>query len=493
MSQSTLQIEERRQGIGRGRRRALVVDDDHYVRRVLSTVLEAQGWIVGEAESIARAHKLFAEESWNLIYLDKCLPDGDGITFLEFVDKQETDTKVIMITGQGSAQEAMLVVTMDACFDYLTKPVSSDAILLQLHRYVGTLEDDEVEIRTPLPFVEQGLTGRSPSMIEVAKEIQRVGPTDRRVLITGGSGTGKEVVAREIYRKSLRANRPFISVNCGAINRELIESELFGHEKGAFTGAHAERVGLLQEAHQGTIFLDEITETPLDFQVKLLRALQEGEIRRVGSNRVVHVDVRVIAASNRDIETEVAEGRFRTDLYYRLNQSHIRLLPLGERTEDILPLVDYFVAREARKMGKELAYACPVLDLLYQYDWPGNVRELEHAVIQAASVCKNGVIRIDDLPAKIKEIALKRVATGDPIMIGASEDFIPLAELEGRYMDQVLASTGGNLSEAARILGINRKTLERRQDKIRRRSAQISADVNEMTRQLMDEHKLDEL
>jgi two-component system, NtrC family, response regulator AtoC len=493
VSQSTLQIDESLQGIKSRRLRALIVDDDHYVRRVLSTVLEAQGWVVGEAESIARAHKLFAEEAWNLIYLDKCLPDGDGIAFLEFVNQQETDTKVIMITGQGSTQEAMLVVTMDACFDYLTKPVSSDAILLQLHKFVESLEDEEDDIRTPLPFVEQGLVGRSASMIEVAKEIQRVAPTDRRVLITGGSGTGKEVVAREIYKKSLRANRPFVSVNCGAINKELIESELFGHEKGAFTGAHTERTGLFQEAHQGTIFLDEITETPADFQVKLLRALQEGEIRKVGSNRVVKIDVRVIAASNRDIEKDVAQGIFRTDLYYRLNQSHIHLPPLRERTEDILPLVDYFVAREAQRMGREIVYANAVLDLLYQYDWEGNVRELEHAIIQAASVCKNGVIRINDLPAKIKEIALKKVTTGDPIMIGTSEDFIPLAELEGRYMDQVIAAKGGNLSEAARTLGINRKTLERRQEKIRQRSEKISADVTDMTQQLVREHKLNEL
>lgn len=483
MSQSSAQLELNRMVlVGSRPLRALIVDDDHYVRRALSTVLESQGWVVGEAAFYKDAIKRFEEEYWDLIYLDKCLPDGDGITFLELVSQQETDTKVIMITGQGSAQEAMFAVTMEACFDYLTKPVSSDAILEQLHRFVDSMKVPDKDLRTPLPFVEQGLVGRSPAMIEVAKEIQRVAPTDRRVLITGGSGTGKEVVAKEIYRKSPRSDKPFVTVNCGAINKELIESELFGHKKGSFTGAHTDRVGLLEEAHRGTIFLDEVTETPQDFQVKLLRALQEGEIRRVGANEVIRIDVRVIAASNREIEGEVAKGNFRADLYYRLNQSHIHLPPLRERIEDIIPLVDYFVAREARRQGRTLQYDEAVLRVFYKYEWEGNVRELEHAVMHAASVCKSDVIMVNDLPSKIKEIILKGVVTGDPIMIGKSEDFLPLSEMQDRYIDQVLMSTGGNLSEAARILGINRKTLERRQAARRQRQVEISTAVDQMKR-----------
>lgn len=470
--------------------RALVVDDDPQVRRALRTVLESQGWIVEEAESVKRMKKIFGDSLWNIIYLDKCLPDGDGLSMVEYINAQETDAKVIMITGQGSADEAMLAVTMGVD-DYLTKPVSSDVILRQLHEYeISLVRPDEGGIRNLSPYVEQHLIGRSTSMIEAAKEIQRVAPTDRRVLITGPSGTGKEVVAREIFRKSKRARMNFVSVNCGAINRELIESELFGHEKGAFTGAHVERAGLLEEAHEGTIFLDEITETPPDFQVKLLRFLQEGEIRRVGSNRVIRVDVRVISASNRNLDEEMEQGRFRSDLYYRLNQSQINLLPLKERTEDIMPLVEHFIGREARKADRIISYATSLFDVLYKYEWEGNVRELEHAIIHAVSVC-DGVVRISDLPRKIKDAVLQKIETGDPMMIGKSDDFMCLEEMQDRYIEQVLTAKGGNIQEAASTLGVHRRTLERRVKSVKRRREMIDELMTNVFDELVSTHGAD--
>lgn len=466
--------------------RALIVDDDNNVRRALRLVLEAQGWMVEEAESLRYAEKIFGDSLLDIIYIDKCLPDGNGLSFVEYVKGQGSDAKVIMITGQGSADEAMTAVTMGAD-DYLMKPVSSDVILKQLREYM--ISDGDV--RTPLPYVELNLIGRSPSMIEAAKEIQRVAPTDRRVLITGASGTGKEVVAREIFRKSARSKKNFVSVNCGAINRELIESELFGHEKGAFTGAHVERAGLLEEAHEGTIFLDEITETPPDFQVKLLRFLQEGEIRRVGSNRVIRVDVRVISASNRVIEEELSSSRFRTDLFYRLNQSHIHLLPLKERTEDILPLVDHFIGREARRADKTIRYAKTFLDALYKYNWEGNVRELEHAIVQAISVSDGEVVRISDLPQKIKSAILQSMETGDPLLIGKADEFIPLAELEERYIEQVVTAKDGNIGEAAATLGIHRRTLERRMKEARLRKDMIEELMTSARDQFVEKHGSD--
>jgi two-component system, NtrC family, response regulator AtoC len=292
--------------------------------------------------------------------------------------------------------------------------------------------------------------------------VGRVAGTNLPVLLTGESGTGKEVVASALHRRSARASQPFVAVNCGAIPAELIESELFGHMKGSFTGADRDRRGLWEEADGGTVFLDEITETTPAFQVKLLRALQEGEIRRVGSNKTQRVDVRVIAASNREVEEEVKAGRFRQDLFYRLNAVSIVLPPLRERREDILPLAKSF-ARQVSAINPAVALAPEALQLLESYPWPGNIRELENAVVRAAAMC-DGTIRVRDLPERIRMYDVTApVSSDEPGETGVAEpqEWLSLAEIEGRYVTRVLEHTQGNKQAAARLLGVDRKTVER--------------------------------
>jgi two-component system, NtrC family, response regulator AtoC len=301
------------------------------------------------------------------------------------------------------------------------------------------------------------LIGRSTAFIEVMKQVGRMAATNLPVLLMGESGTGKEVVASAIHRRSPRANQPFVTVNCGAIPADLIESELFGHMKGSFTGADRDRRGLWEEADGGTVFLDEITETTLAFQVKLLRALQKGEVRRVGSNRTHRVDVRVIAASNRDVELEVKAGRFRQDLFYRLNVVTIVLPPLRERTEDILPLAKRFV-EEVDSLNPTVGFAPDALAQLERYSWPGNIRELENAVVRAAALC-DGTIRVSDLPEKVRSY---RPTNGSPLVtVNSKEEWVPLAEVQARYVARVLEHTRGNKQAAARLLHVDRKTVER--------------------------------
>ena len=295
------------------------------------------------------------------------------------------------------------------------------------------------------------------------KLVGRVAPTDLPVLIEGESGTGKEVVARAIHHRSRRSERSFIAVNCGAIPSELIESELFGHVRGAFTGAERDRRGLWEEANGGTVFLDEITETTPAFQVKLLRALQEGEIRRVGSNQMQRVDVRVIAASNRDVEAEVNQGRFRQDLLYRLNAVTISLPPLRERREDIVPLARRFAERVRLGLDAPITFSRAALRLLEQYSWPGNIRELENAVVRAAALSDH-TIRPEDLPERVRrgsESVAKNIEEGAQAASAQQEEWLTLEEMEKRYVARVLEHTGGNKQAAARLLGVDRKTIER--------------------------------
>jgi DNA-binding NtrC family response regulator len=295
------------------------------------------------------------------------------------------------------------------------------------------------------------------------KQVGRVAGTNLPVLLTGESGTGKEVVASALHRRSARGEQPFVAVNCGAIPAELIESELFGHMKGSFTGADRDRRGLWEEADGGTVFLDEITETTPAFQVKLLRALQEGEIRRVGSNRTQQVDVRVVAASNRDVEGEVKAGRFRQDLFYRLNAVSIVLPPLRERREDILPLAKSF-AEQVYSLNPAVNFAPEALALLERYTWPGNIRELENAVVRAAAMC-DGTIRVQDLPERVRDFrqdataAIESTEEKEPAI--DPQEWQSLAEVEGRYVARVLEHTRGNKQAAARLLGVDRKTVER--------------------------------
>ncbi|HVF49464.1 MAG TPA: sigma-54 dependent transcriptional regulator [Pyrinomonadaceae bacterium] len=469
---------------------ALVIDDEPAIRGFVSDVLREDGWQVAEAETAEHAFDLLRERHWSLVFCDVLLGGADGVAVLRRFVSEQPHAKVVLMTGHGSAAGA-LDATAFGAYDYLLKPFGINEVLniagdvrrqletkkAQRRTAADTHEDDRA---APAYTSDIDLVGRSAAFLEVMKLVGRVAPTNLPVLITGESGTGKEVVARAIHRRSARASEPFVAVNCGALPSELIESELFGHVRGSFTGAERDRRGLWEEADGGTVFLDEITETTLSFQVKLLRALQEGEIRRVGSNRTVQLDVRVIAATNRDVEEEVRTGRFRQDLLYRLNAVTINLPALRERRADIPALARRFAerVRPAASSDAPVSFTRETLRILENYAWPGNIRELENAVVRAAALCDH-TVRPEDLPERIlrtREPAphedapashqeTRADADGEHAAAGATgaaeAEWTTLAEVEARYVRRVLEHTHGNKQAAARLLGVDRKTLQR--------------------------------
>jgi DNA-binding NtrC family response regulator len=448
--------------------KALVVDDEPAVRDFVAEVLQADGWEVSRAETAERAFEMLRDHRWSLVFCDVMLGGADGFAVLRRFTDEQPEAQIVLMTGHGSAAGALDAVAFGA-YDYLLKPFGANEVLTLSQAVRERIEKparraSDSDAPAPVYISDIDLVGRSAAFVEVMKLVGRVAITNLPVLITGESGTGKEIVARAIHRRSPRSAEAFIALNCGALPSELIESELFGHMRGSFTGATVDRRGLWEEADGGTVFLDEITETSPAFQVKLLRALQEGEIRRVGSNRTIHVDVRVIAATNRDTEQEVREGRFRQDLLYRLNAVTIHLPPLRERLEDILPLATHFARRVVRTGDPPVNFTREALQLLESYNWPGNIRELENAVVRAAALCDT-TVRPEDLPERIRNFnsasldekeAASQLHTEQP-----AEEWPTLSEIEGRYVARVLAHTGGNKQAAARLLGIDRKTLQR--------------------------------
>lgn len=449
---------------------SLIIDDEPSVSGFVAEVLRSDGWSVDEVLDSESAFKAVSLEKYDLVFCDVMLRGTDGYAILRRFAVDQPEARFVMMTGHGSAAGALDATAIGA-FDYLVKPFSVSDIL----RIAGVVREQiatrakhhstggEVPVtngyRSDIPLI-----GKSPKFVECLKMVGRVAPTSLSVLITGESGTGKEIVASAIHRRSNRAAGAFVTVNCGAIPTELIESELFGHAKGSFTGASNERMGLWQEASGGTIFLDEITETQPLFQVKLLRALQENEIRRVGSNKTIKVDARVIGATNRNIEDEVAAGRFRQDLMYRLNAVTIKLPPLRERVEDIPLLAAHFAAKSA---VPGVTFAADTMIVLKKYVWPGNVRELENAVLHAVSM-SDDVIYPEHLPERIRTAVEgadfeRSVSNDDPIAgyVNGTIEFPTLSEMEAQYVARVLESTKGNKQAAARILNIDRKTLSR--------------------------------
>jgi two-component system, NtrC family, response regulator AtoC len=447
--------------------RALVIDDEPQVREFVAGVLGEEGWQVGESETAERAFVMMGERPYALVFCDVMLSGGeDGFAVLRRLTDEQPDAHIVLMTGYGSAAGA-LDATAFGAFDYLLKPFGvaevlavSAAVRARLER--GRRATPESEKTAYVHTSDLALIGRSPAFVKVMKLVGRLAATSLPVLITGESGTGKEVVARAIHRRSARASTPFVTVNCGALPSELIESELFGHVRGSFTGAERDRPGLLEEADGGTLFLDEVTETALAFQVKLLRVLQQGEVRRVGSNRTTHIDVRVIAATNRDPEKEVSEGRFRQDLFYRLNAVSLHLPPLRERREDIMPLARHFAAAVARgTRARAPHFSRDAVRLLEQYDWPGNIRELENAVVRAAAI-SDETIRAEDLPDRIRAHRGEATPSAKGVAeVTGADEWPTLSEVEGRYVGRVLRHTGGNKQAAARILSVDRKTLLR--------------------------------
>jgi len=448
--------------------RALVIDDDDLVRDNVAEVLRADGWEVSEAGTAELALQMSHDAPWALVFCDVRLGgegSPDGFAILRRFTEEQPQAKIVLMTGHGSAAGALDAVSLGA-YDYLMKPFENQEVLAisgtvrrgleRQSRGPSTSERAALSVYTS----DIDLIGRSAAFVELMKLVGRVAATNLPILILGESGTGKEVVARAIHRRSKRASEPFVAVNCGAIPAELIESEMFGHVRGSFTGATSDRRGLWQEADGGTIFLDEITETTPAFQVKLLRALQEGEIRRVGSNHNLKIDVRAIAATNRDIERETREGRFRQDLLFRLNAVTLLLPPLRDRREDIMPLARHFASRLVPPGGRPLSFTPEAVATLERYEWPGNIRELENSVVRAAALCDQ-VIRPQDLPERVRGPRPADDLCPAPAPAAHDDEMLTLAEVEERHVARVLAHTGGNKQAAARALGIDRTTLQR--------------------------------
>ncbi len=447
---------------------ALVIDDEPQVRSLVAEVLRGSGWDVGEADSADTAFEKLNERQWTLVFCDVVLGGPNGYEVLRRFVEEQQEARFVLMTGHSSAAGALDATAIGA-HDYLVKPFSIDDIL----RIADDVKDQN-KSSTKRVDLESGddasgyvsdipLIGKSPKFVECLKLVGRVAGTNLTVLIAGDSGTGKEVVARAIHQRSKRALGNFVTVNCGAIPVDLIESELFGHAKGSFTGADRERVGLWEDSSGGTIFLDEVTETSALFQVKLLRVLQQGEIRRVGSNRTIKVDSRVIAATNRDIAAEVEAGRFRQDLMYRLNAVTIELPSLRERVEDILLLAQHFAKKVRPDNTSPIRFSDAVIRILESYDWPGNVRELENAILHSVSLADD-VVNVEHLPTRIRdyrEVSEHAAQSAEAEREHPGGKWKSLAEVETAYANKVLLHTGGNKQAAARLLNIDRKTLSR--------------------------------
>ncbi len=448
--------------------RTLLVEDEPNMVRTLSKILERRGHTVDSAPNGAEALRLLAAHAYDLVITDLNMPVMDGLQLLREMKARGLEAAVIVLTGYGTIQSAVEALKLGAG-DYLIKPCHPEELLLAasrllelraLKREVHILRR---EVRHYARFGE--IIGRSPAMREVYRIIEAVSENKSNVLVCGENGTGKELVARTIHQRGPWRDRPFLAVNCGALSETLLESQLFGHRRGAFTGAIEDHEGVFQAASGGTLFLDEVTEIPLPLQVKFLRAIQEREVTPLGSTRSVKVDVRLIAAANRDVEEAVRQGWFRSDLYYRLNVVTIHLPPLRERREDIPLLVEHFVERFSRDYGVEPKRVTrAAMDCLLAYSWPGNIRELQNTIERAFALSRAPEIDLEDLPVKIRgPSGVQLLSPAEPA--NDIVEILPLAELERRAIVAALARTGGNKAEAARLLGIERPRLYRKLQK----------------------------
>jgi DNA-binding NtrC family response regulator len=439
----------------------LVVDDDRDSCELLREIFCAEGWHVDTALSPTQAFSVAEKERIDLVVSDINLEaNQSGLDLLRDLRAQ---CPVILVTGFGTLDSAV-EAAREGAWDFISKPFKVQEVVAIARR---ALEQDrnssDAERRAEQisgPYEQGGLLGRSPVMIGLYKEIARVAPTRSTILIVGESGAGKELVARSIHQHSTRSGGSFVAVNCGALTETLLEAELFGHVRGAFTGAVGDRKGLWEEAAGGTLFLDEVGETSPAFQVKLLRALQEGEIRRVGASKTTQVDARILAATNRNLEQDVKAGKFREDLFYRLSVVTLRVPALKERRTDIPLLAERFLAMVLDREGhKQLTLSEETIRTLVAYNWPGNVRELESAIEYAVLHARGHAIAPEDLPEKLQS-AQVRAAARAPLS-ALFEDLPALDELERRYLLYILEIAGGNRTRAAEILGIDRRTLYR--------------------------------
>lgn len=446
------------------RPRILVVDDDDAHRLMLSTLLKDWGFAVEEADDGQQAVQLIRRGPLDLVLMDVRMPGMDGIEATRRIHRYNPAVPVIILTAYSSIPSAVEALKAGA-YDYLTKPIDFDALRLAMDRALDhtRLRAENEELREQLSRLQlPEIVGKSRAMTQLMEMLSLVAPSEATVLITGESGTGKGLVARAIHANSMRKDGPLVEVNCAAIPENLLESELFGHEKGAFTGADKPRRGRFAQADGGTIFLDEVGELSVFMQAKLLRVLQDGILQRVGSDRTHTVDVRVVAATNRDLLQMVREGTFREDLYYRLNVVALEVPPLRDRRDDIPLLTQHFLSLYAEKNSRRVKGVTPqVMDIFLRYDWPGNVRELENVLERSVILLRGDYVTERELPFHLQEMAQGAPSPPSEPLPGVPVDSIwTLAEMEKQMILRVLEDTGGNKSEAARRLGITRRTLK---------------------------------
>jgi DNA-binding NtrC family response regulator len=432
------------------RNRVLVVDDEKNQREIYTLILEDDGFEVTTAQSGEQAVRLAREKDFDLVLTDYKMTGMDGLTLLSELVQIDPSIIIVMMTAHGSVESVKEALRTGA-FDYLEKPIDRDQLL-------KVVESALVRLKR----IDNEIIGGSEEMERVKKMILKVAGSSSTVMIRGESGVGKERVARAIHKASPRANEIFQAVNCAAINENLLESELFGHEKGSFTGAHALKKGQFEIADRGTLFLDEIGDLSVAMQAKLLRALQEKEIMRVGANRPIKVDVRVIAATNRDLEAMVKDNRFREDLYYRLNIIPITIPPLRNRRDDIAPLVDFFIAKHSLGSQRKIRGLTPsARNLIMNYSWPGNVRQLESAIERAILLAEGDEIEVEDLPLEIRQEGTPAAAFNFKL----PPEGISFEELERSLITQAMEQTNWNITRAAKLLGLSFRTLQYRLEK----------------------------
>ena len=444
--------------------RVLIIDDDESMREVLQEALSQRNFEVTSRGSADEALRLLTEHEIDVVVTDFNMPTMTGVELCRRIIANREDLPVIVMTAFGSMETSVAAIRAGA-YDFVTKPLEIDDLVMTIERALKhrTLREEVKRLKSAVDDAHRfdEILGASAPMKKVYDLVSRVAESDTSVLITGESGTGKELVARALHQKSGRKDGPFVAVNCAAMPESLLESELFGHVKGAFTDARQSRTGLFVQASRGTLFLDEIGEMPAGMQAKLLRALQERSVRPVGGDGEIAFDTRILAATNRDLETEVEEKRFREDLFYRINVVRIHLPPLRTRGSDVLVLAQHYLKRYASQgKAKVVGMTSAAADKLLNYTWPGNVRELQNCVERAVALARLDQIGVDDLPEKIRDFKSTRVVveSEDPA------DLLSMDEVERRYVLRVLDAVGGNKTLAAQVLGFDRRTLYRKLD-----------------------------
>jgi DNA-binding NtrC family response regulator len=441
----------------------LIVDDNPEVLKLIANILETNNYEVETVSSGASAIKKLESNDYDMVLTDLMMPDVDGMQVLDHIKSRASKTMCIILTGHGTIKSSVNAIKKGA-FDYITKPVSASELLIIVEKALKfkNLEEENIRLKKELKgkYHYKNIVGTSQVIKKIYDLIEKVSDTDGTVLITGASGTGKELIARSIHYNSQRSDKPLVVINCGAVPEALLESELFGHEKGAFTGAYKKRIGRFEMANGGTVFLDEIGEMSPALQIKLLRVLQEQQFERVGGTKTIHVDLRFIAATNKNLTTAINMEKFREDLYYRLNVIPIKVPSLKQRRSDIPLLIDFFLKKFQKTKNKKITgFSQSALDAMWVYEWPGNVRELENVLKRLTILCEGPVVNLEDLPENIRDVSgagqmEEEVILGDELNLNEA-----VQDYEKRIILEALEKTNWVKSKAAKLLNINRTTL----------------------------------